>query len=77
LDCCGRNFGALWGRFLDGAEEESFCEAAGERHDVLGAGGEKGSVLSSHVQNWKIHNSELQEQSDNAGRKRAQHRTEE
>ena len=73
LDHCGRSFGALRGGFLDSTEEKSFREAAGEGHDVLRARGEKGSVFGSDVQNRKIHDSELQEQSDNAGRKRAQY----
>src|ERR1700722_19237648 len=77
LDYWGRDFGTFWGNSFGRAKEDPFGEATGEGHDVLRAGGEKGSVLRSHVQHRKIHNSELQEQSDNAGSKRAQHRTEE
>src|SRR5580704_2179450 len=77
LDCYGRCFGALWGNFFCRAKEDSFCEAAGERHDVLRAGGEKSSILHPHVQNREIHDSELQEQRHDPSCKRAQYRAEE
>jgi hypothetical protein len=66
-----RRFGALWGSPLGGTEEDPFGEAAGECDDVLRAGGEEYSVLRPDMQNWKIHNSKLQEERHNAGRKGA------